>query len=128
MQYQEYVDEFVESYIASLDEIDLENIYKNIEKEFLVMHESTRRWSAEVLRKTAERTYSTRLTKELDILGSLVDSIKRGDLTEEQLLLYFQSNAALLRNNIDSAYARYGTQGLPELESSYLARNSEWCA
>lgn len=35
------------------------------------------------------------MIKELDIIGSIVESLKRGDLTEEELLLYFQNNSAL---------------------------------
>jgi hypothetical protein len=65
------------------------------------------------------------MIKELDIIGSIIESLKRGDLTQEKLLLYFQNNSALLRNNIESAYVRYGKENLHELVKDNFARYFE---
>jgi len=65
------------------------------------------------------------MIKELDIIGSILESLKRGDLTQEELLLYFQSNSALLQSNIESAQARYRKESLPELVQDNLARYFE---
>lgn len=66
-EYQKYIDSAIEAHIASLDAQTLENEYQKLEKEFLDMHESTRRWSKEVLRKSVERTYRSRLFKQLKL-------------------------------------------------------------
>jgi len=62
------------------------------------------------------------MIKTLDICGSVIESLDRGDLTEDELLRYFHNNAALLNNSIESAYVRYGTRSLPELAKNNLSR------
>ena len=38
--------------------------------------------------------------KDLDIISGILESMKQGELTEEKLLSYFESNEKLLENNI----------------------------
>jgi hypothetical protein len=55
------------------------------------------------------------MIKELDIIGSIMESIKTGDLTEEELLLYFENNKTILRINIEQAFVKYEKEKLNEI-------------
>jgi hypothetical protein len=55
------------------------------------------------------------MIKELDIIGSIIESIKNGDLTEEELLLYFENNKTILRSNIEQALIKYEKEKLNEI-------------
>jgi hypothetical protein len=55
------------------------------------------------------------MIKELDVIGSTIESIKNGDLTEEELLLYFENNKTVLRSNIEQAFVKYEKEKLNEI-------------
>lgn len=55
------------------------------------------------------------MIEELDIIGNIIESMKNGDLTEEELILYFENNNAVLRSNIEQAFARYEKDKLNEV-------------
>jgi hypothetical protein len=63
--------------------------------------------------------------RDLDIVESIMESLDQGDVTEEQLLRYFQSNVALLSNNILQARARYREYELSELVRQHFPRYLE---
>ena len=55
------------------------------------------------------------MIKELDIIGGIIESIKNGDLTEEELLLYLENNKTILRSNIEQAFIKYKKEKLNEI-------------
>lgn len=58
--------------------------------------------------------------QELDIAAPIVRSLERGELTEAQLLHYFEDHATLLRANIEQARARHDAGPLSDLVASLL--------
>jgi hypothetical protein len=60
-----------------------------------------------------------------DIAAGVIQSLAQGDLTETQLIEYFEQNKNLLRNNIEQARARYGKEDISEIVKDNFARYQE---
>jgi hypothetical protein len=60
-----------------------------------------------------------------DIAAAVIQSLERGDLTEAQLIDYFEENQKLLRNNIEQARARHGKELISQIVKDNFARYQE---
>jgi hypothetical protein len=63
--------------------------------------------------------------RELDIAGAIVESLNRGRLTEEQLVLYFEENRRLLAQNIRQAQAKHEEEDVGRLVAAAYPRYVE---
>lgn len=55
------------------------------------------------------------MIKGLDVIGNVIESMCNGDLTEEELLQYFENNKRLLRSNIEQAFNKYKKENFDEI-------------
>ena len=55
------------------------------------------------------------MIKELDVVRNIIESIYNGDLTEDELLHYFENNKTLLRSNIRQALIEYKKENIIEI-------------
>lgn len=51
----------------------------------------------------------------LDIMSTLIDSLKRDELTQEQMLSYYADNGHILKSNIEQALIQYKKEALSEV-------------
>jgi hypothetical protein len=58
----------------------------------------------------------------LDIIGNLIESLRRDELTQEQMLSYCEDNAHILKSNIEQALVRYKVETAGEVLEANLAR------
>jgi hypothetical protein len=58
----------------------------------------------------------------LDIIADLIASLERGDLTQEQLLLYLEDNAHILKSNIEQALLQHKKETIDEVLEENLDR------
>jgi hypothetical protein len=65
------------------------------------------------------------MIEELDILGTILVSLQNDALQREDVLQYFEKNADLLKNNLESAYYVYKTKSLSELVKINLPKYYE---
>jgi hypothetical protein len=58
----------------------------------------------------------------LDIIGNLIESLRRDELTQEQLLSYCEDNAHILKSNIEQALLQYKKETTGEVLEANLSR------
>jgi hypothetical protein len=58
----------------------------------------------------------------LDIIANLIASLERGDLTQEQLLLYLEDNAHILKSNIEQALLQHKKETIEAVLQDNLDR------
>ena len=58
----------------------------------------------------------------LDIVGNLIEALRRDELTKEQLLAYCEAHAHILKSNVEQALLRYNLETVGEVLQANLAQ------